>query len=71
MRFRPAFAARLAEAGNALVGVRTARNEVTAERTQAQTLRRALYLAELRYQSGVASYLEVLEAQRELRRSSH
>ena len=56
----------LREAGDALVGVRTARNEVTAQRTQAQALRRALYLAELRYRSGVASYLEVLDAQRSL-----
>jgi outer membrane protein, multidrug efflux system len=56
----------LREAGDALVGVRTARDEVTSQQTQARALRRALQLAQLRYQSGVASYLEVLDAQRGL-----
>lgn len=56
----------LREGGDAMVGVRTARAEVTAQLTQARALRRALYLAELRYRTGVASYLEVLEAQRGL-----
>jgi multidrug efflux system outer membrane protein len=39
---------------------------VVAQQTQAQALRRALQLAELRYRSGIASYVEVLEAQRSL-----
>jgi multidrug efflux system outer membrane protein len=56
----------LREAGDALVGVRTARDEVAAQQTQAQALRRALRLAELRYSTGVSNYLEVLEAQRGL-----
>ncbi len=56
----------LREAGDALVGVRTARDQVAAQLTQAQALRRALHLAELRYRTGVASYLEVLDAQRSL-----
>jgi len=56
----------LREASDALVGVRTSRNQVTAQETQAQALRRALHLAEIRYRSGVASYVEVLEAQRSL-----
>lgn len=56
----------LGEAGDALAAMRTWRNEVTAQQTQAQALRRALYLAELRYRTGVANYLEVLEAQRGL-----
>ena len=56
----------LREASDALVGVRTARDQVAAQQTQAQALRRALQLAELRYRTGVASYLEVLEAQRSL-----
>ncbi len=58
--------AALRDAGDALVAVRTARDEVTAQRTQARALRRALQLAEVRYESGIASYLEVLEAQRSL-----
>ncbi len=56
----------LRDAGDALVAVRTARDEVTAQETQAQALRRATELAELRYRTGVASYVEVLEAQRGL-----
>jgi multidrug efflux system outer membrane protein len=56
----------LAEAGDALVGVRTARDITTAQQTQAHALRRALQLAERRYTSGVASYVEVLDAQRSL-----
>jgi multidrug efflux system outer membrane protein len=56
----------LREASDALVGVRTSRDQVVAQQTQAQALRRALQLAELRYRSGVASYVEVLEAQRSL-----
>jgi outer membrane protein, multidrug efflux system len=54
------------EAGDALVAVRTARDETLAQQTQTQALRRALQLAELRYRSGVASYVEVLDAQRGL-----
>lgn len=56
----------LREASDALVGVRTARDQVAAQQTQAQALRRALQLAELRYRTGIASYLEVLDAQRSL-----
>lgn len=56
----------LQEAGDALVGVRTARDQLAAQQTQASALRRALDLATLRYQSGVANYLEVLDAQRSL-----
>ncbi|HEU4588499.1 MAG TPA: TolC family protein, partial [Gemmatimonadales bacterium] len=56
----------LQEAGDALAGVRTARDEAAAQQTQAQALRRAVALAERRYRAGVASYVEVLEAQRSL-----
>jgi len=56
----------LREASDALIGVRTARDEVAAQETQALALRRALQLAELRYRTGIASYIEVLEAQRSL-----
>jgi outer membrane protein, multidrug efflux system len=56
----------LREASDALIGVRTARDQVSAQETQALALRRALQLAELRYRTGVASYIEVLEAQRSL-----
>jgi outer membrane protein, multidrug efflux system len=56
----------LREASDALVGVRTARDQVTAQETQTSALRRALQLAELRYRTGIASYVEVLDAQRGL-----
>jgi multidrug efflux system outer membrane protein len=56
----------LQEASDALVGVRTSRDQVLAQQTQTQALRRALQLAELRYRTGIASYVEVLEAQRSL-----
>ena len=56
----------LREAGDALVAARTGRQEVAAQQTQAQALRRATQLAELRYRAGIASYIEVLQAQRDL-----
>ena len=56
----------LREASDALVGVRTSRDQVAAQETQAHALRRAFQLAELRYRTGIASYIEVLDAQRGL-----
>jgi len=56
----------LQEAGDALAGARSARDQVTAQVTQTAALRRALTLARARYQTGVASYLEVLDAERSL-----
>jgi multidrug efflux system outer membrane protein len=56
----------LREANDALAGVRTARDQAVAQATQANALRQALDLAELRYQAGLASYLDLLDAQRSL-----
>jgi multidrug efflux system outer membrane protein len=56
----------LGEAGDALAGVRAARDVAAAQQTQAVALRRALELAQLRYGRGVSNYLEVLDAQRSL-----
>lgn len=56
----------LREVEDALVALRTAESRTAAQRRQAVALRRALELADLRYQTGVASYLEVLDAQRGL-----
>jgi multidrug efflux system outer membrane protein len=56
----------LREAGDALAGVHATRDQVAAQETQARALRRALELADMRYQTGVANYLEVLDAQRSL-----
>jgi outer membrane protein, multidrug efflux system len=54
------------EASDALVGLQLSRDQLAAQETQAQALRRAYELAERRYESGVSSYLEVLDAQRSL-----
>lgn len=56
----------LREASNALAGVRLNRDQLAAQATQTQALQRALDLAQERYESGISSYLEVLEAQRGL-----
>jgi multidrug efflux system outer membrane protein len=56
----------LSEAGDALAGVRAARDQMVADETQAAALRRGLELANLRYRTGVANYLEVLDAERGL-----
>ena len=54
------------EATDALVAVRTSRDQRVAQASQVRALRQATELAELRYRGGVASYLEVLDAQRGL-----
>lgn len=54
----------LREANDALIAVRTAHDEAVAEATQANALRQALDLATLRYNAGLATYLDLLEAQR-------
>jgi multidrug efflux system outer membrane protein len=56
----------LSEAADALVGVRTQRDQLAAQSAQVAALRDAYRLAERRYEGGIASYLEVLEAQRSL-----
>lgn len=54
----------LREASDALAAVRLNRDQLVAQATQAQALQRAFTLAQERYRSGIASYLEVLDAQR-------
>jgi multidrug efflux system outer membrane protein len=54
------------EANDALVGVRTARDEAVAQATQANALRQALELATVRYEAGLSTYLDLLDAQRSL-----
>jgi multidrug efflux system outer membrane protein len=65
-QFEQAALSALRDANDALVGVRTARDQAAAQATQAGALRRALDLAQLRYTAGVSSYLDVLDAQRSL-----
>lgn len=54
------------EADDALVGLRLSRDQLTAQETQTQALARGYALAVQRYENGVSSYLEVLDAQRSL-----
>ncbi len=56
----------LADANDALVGVRTTRDQAAAQQTQANALKEAFDLAQMRYEAGLASYLDVLDAQRSL-----
>ena len=56
----------LRDANDALVAVHTARDQVVAQATQVEALRDALELAQLRYESGLSSYLDLLDAQRSL-----
>ncbi|MDX2251564.1 MAG: efflux transporter outer membrane subunit [Nitrospira sp.] len=54
------------EVEDSLVAVRTARTQNEAQQQQVTALQSALKLAELRYKSGLANYLEVLVARRNL-----
>jgi multidrug efflux system outer membrane protein len=56
----------LQESADALNGLRSGRDQLAARATQVQALRSAYAMTEQRYLSGVASYLEVLDAQRSL-----
>ncbi|MDP1768246.1 MAG: efflux transporter outer membrane subunit [Nitrospirota bacterium] len=54
------------EVEDALVAVKTAREQRAAQAEQVEALRSALQLASLRYKGGLANYLDVLVAQRSL-----
>jgi multidrug efflux system outer membrane protein len=54
------------EVEDALVTVRTAREQSQAQEAQVNALRSALHLAELRYKGGVSNYLDVLTSKRSL-----
>jgi outer membrane protein, multidrug efflux system len=54
------------EVEDALVAVRTARDQSQAQEAQVNALRSALHLAELRYKGGVSNYLDVLTSKRSL-----
>jgi len=56
----------LQDVEDALVGIRTSREQATAQAAQVATLSESLTLVEHRYENGLASYLEVLDAQRSL-----
>jgi multidrug efflux system outer membrane protein len=54
------------EVEDALIGVSTAREQAAAQERQVNALKAALHLANLRYKGGLANYLDVLIAQRNL-----
>jgi multidrug efflux system outer membrane protein len=54
------------EVEDALVAVRTAREQNAAQQAQVSALQSALRLAEVRYKGGLANYLDVLVARRNL-----
>ena len=54
------------EVEDALVAVTTAREQAAAQEKQVTALQSALHLANLRYKGGLANYLDVLIAQRNL-----
>jgi multidrug efflux system outer membrane protein len=56
----------LQEVQDAIAGVRASRNQAAAQQMEVDALRRALTLAGRRYQSGLSSYLDLLDAQRNL-----
>ncbi len=56
----------LGEVSDALIGVRSSRDQLLAQEVQVRALRRAQELAERRYDAGISSYLEVLDSQRGL-----
>jgi outer membrane protein, multidrug efflux system len=56
----------LQDVEDALVAIRTTRDQVAAQAAQTATLTESLTLVEHRYENGLASYLEVLDAQRSL-----
>lgn len=65
-RYERTVLAALRDVGDALTAARTSKDEVAASETQTRALRAAVTLAEMRYQTGVSNYLEVLDVQRSL-----
>jgi multidrug efflux system outer membrane protein len=54
----------LRESSDALAGVKLGRDQLVAQETQTKALASAYEIAQRRYNNGIASYLEVLDAQR-------
>ncbi len=65
-RYEQALLVAFREVEDALVAVRTVREQRSAQVEQVDALRSALRLANLRYKGGLANYLDVLVAQRNL-----
>jgi multidrug efflux system outer membrane protein len=56
----------LQDVEDALVAIRTSRDQVAAQAAQVETLSTSLSLVQHRYENGLSTYLEVLDAQRTL-----
>lgn len=54
------------EVEDALVAVRTVRDQIKAQEEQVEALQSALHLADIRYRGGLSNYLDVLTAKRSL-----
>jgi multidrug efflux system outer membrane protein len=65
-QYEQTFLAALQEAQDAFVSLRTSRDQLVAQQLQVTALRSALALATRRYENGISSYLDVLDAQRSL-----
>lgn len=65
-RYEQAVLTALNEAADALIAVRSGRDQLAAQAAQTNALRDAYRLAERRYEGGISSYLDVLDAQRSL-----
>ena len=65
-RYEQAVLRAVNEAADALISLRTNREQLAALTAQAGALRDAYRLANRRYEGGIASYIEVLDAQRSL-----
>ncbi|NJN47586.1 MAG: TolC family protein, partial [Candidatus Competibacteraceae bacterium] len=66
LNYQQAIQTAFAEVEDGLVDVRKSRELMAVQEQQVDALRRYAYLAQLRYDNGYTSYLEVVDAQRNL-----
>jgi multidrug efflux system outer membrane protein len=65
-QFEKAMLTAVREVNDALAAIRADRDQVVADQTQVNALRRALQLAADRYNNGLSNYLDLLDAERSL-----
>lgn len=65
-QYEQAILVALKEVEDALVAIRTAHEQRKAQQAQVESLRSALHIADLRYEGGITSYVDVLLAKRTL-----
>ncbi len=64
--YRSTILAALRETADALVSIQKAREQITQQEIRVAAAREVLRLTDLRYRAGVVSYIEILDAQRQL-----